>query len=40
MSTALQEKLDQMVREDLEDGHRTRGRDLPLTSVRGKLFSL
>lgn len=39
MSTALQEKLDQMVREDLEDGRRMRVRDIPLTPVRGKLIT-
>ena len=40
MSTKLQKKLDQIVREDLEVGRRMRVREMSLTPARGKLFSL
>ena len=40
MSTKLQKKLDQIVREDLEEGRPMRVRDMPLTPARGKLLSL
>jgi len=40
MRSELQERLDEICREHIEEGRRTRMRDLPLTPARGRLIAL